>query len=67
MNKLIIYINNNRVKKEDAAERLNKSISDLEQLKPKQSTVLRNEMVRVAYQLFNSFGFNKEFEHCLAK
>ena len=62
MNKLIIDINNNRVKKEDAAERLNKSISDLDQLKPKQSTVLRNEMVQVAYQLFNSFGFNKEFE-----
>ena len=62
MNKLITDINNNKVKKEDAVERLNKSISDLDQLKQKQSTVLRNKMVQVVYQLFNSFGFNKEFE-----
>ena len=32
-NKLIIEINNNKVKKEDAVERLNKSISDLDQPK----------------------------------
>ena len=59
--KLIIDINYNKVKKEDALERLNKSISDLDQLKTKQSTVLRNKMIQVVYQLFNSFGFNKEF------
>ena len=59
--KLIIDINNNKVKKEDAVERLNKSISDLDQLKQKQNTVLRNKMTQVVYQLFNSFGFNKEF------
>ena len=45
MNKLITEINNNKVKKEDAVERLNKSISGLDQLKQKQSTVLRNKMV----------------------
>ena len=67
LNKLIIDINNNKVKKEDAAERLNKSISDLDQLKQKQSTVLRNKMVQVVYQLFNSFGFNKEFELLFTK
>ena len=33
LNKSIIDINNNKVKKEDAVERLNKSISDLDQLK----------------------------------
>ena len=59
LNKLIIDINNNKVKKEDAVERLNKSISDLDQLKQKQNTVLRNKMTQVLYQLFNSFGFNK--------
>ena len=53
LNKLIIDINNNKVKKEDPAERLNKSISDLDQLKQKQSTVLQNKMIRVVYQLFN--------------
>ena len=62
LNKLIIDINNNVVKKEDAVERLNKSISDLDQSKKKQSTALRNKIVQVADQLFNSFGFNKEFE-----
>ena len=33
LNKLIIDINNNKIKKEDAVERLNKSISDLDQVK----------------------------------
>ena len=67
LNKLIIDTNNNKVKKEDAFERLNKSISDLDQLKQKQSTVIRNKMVQVVYQLFNSFGFNKEFEPLFSK
>ena len=53
LNKLIIDIDNNRVKKEDAAERLKESISDVEQLKQKQSTILRNKMVQHFYQLFN--------------
>ena len=61
LNKLIIDINNNKVKKEDAVERLNKSISDLDQLKQNQNTVFQNKMTQVVYQLFNSFGFNKEF------
>ena len=67
LNKLIIDINNNKVKKEDAVERLNKSISDLDQLKQKQSTVLRNKMVQVVYQLFDSYSFNKEFEPLFSK
>ena len=67
LNKLIIDINNNKAQKEDAVTRLNKSISDLYQLKQKQSTVLRNKMVQVFYQLFNSFGFNKEFEPLFSK
>ena len=60
LNKLIIDINNNKVKKEDAVERLNKSISDLDQLKQKQSTAFQNKLIHFVYQLFNSFGFNKE-------
>ena len=60
LNKLIIDINNNKVIKEDAVERLNKSISDLDQLNQKQSAVFQNKMIHVVYQLFNSFGFNKE-------
>ena len=47
LNKLIIDINNNKVKKEDAIERLNKSISDLDQLKQKQSTAFQNKLIHV--------------------
>ena len=47
LNKLIIDINNNKVKKEDAVERLNKSISDLDQLKQKQSTAFQNKLIHV--------------------
>ena len=39
---------------------MNKSISDLDQLKQKQSTTFQNKMIHVVYQLFNSFDFNKE-------
>ena len=60
LNKLIIDTNNNKIEKEDAVERLNKSISDFDQLKQK-STAFENKMIQVVYQLFNSFGFNKEF------
>ena len=47
LNKLIIDINNNKVQKEDAIERLNKSISDLDQLKQKQSTAFQNKLIHV--------------------
>ena len=67
LNKLTIDINNNKVKKEDSVERLNKSISDLDEPKQKQSTVLRNKMVQVVYRLFNSFGFNEDFELLFTK
>ena len=60
LDKLIIDINNNKVIKEDPVERLNKRISDLDQLKQKQSAVFQNKMIHVVYQLFNSFGFDKE-------
>ena len=65
LNKLIININNNKVIKEDAVERLNKRISDLDQLKQKQNAVFQNKMIHVVYQLFNSFGFNKELTNLL--
>ena len=58
---MIIDINNNKFTKEDGVEKLDKSISDLDQPKQKQSTVLWNKMVQVVNQLFNSFGFSKEF------
>ena len=67
LNKLITGISNNKVKKEDATERLRKSISNLTRLKQKQSTAFQNKMIQVVYQLFNSFGFNKEFVPLFSK
>ena len=40
---------------------MRKSVSELDQPKQQQSTILQNKMGQVVYQLFNSFGFNKEF------
>ena len=62
LNKFITDINNNKIKKEDAVWRLKKGMSDLIRLRQKQSSVFQNNMIQVVYQLFNSFGFNKEFE-----
>ena len=68
LNKLIIDINNNMVKKEDAVERLNKSISELKQ---KQSTAFQNKLIHVVYQLFNSVLYNlvliKSLHHYFTK
>ena len=46
---------------------MTKSISDLDQPKQKQSTVLRNKMAEVVYQSFNSFRFNRELELSFTK
>ena len=46
---------------------MNISISDLDQLKEKQSTILQNKMVQIVYLLFNSFGFKKEFQPLLTE
>ena len=43
LNKLVIDINNNKFKKEAAVKRLNKSISDLDQLKQKQRNIYDNQ------------------------
>ena len=61
LNKLIIDISNNKTKENDATTRLEKSMFDLTQLKQEKKTVFQNKIIQVIYQLFNSFGFNKEF------
>ena len=61
LTKLIIGINKNKVKNKYTIERLNKSISDLNQLKQKQSTTFQNKLIHVVYQFFNLFAFYKEF------
>ena len=39
----------------------------MDQLKQKQSTAFKKKMIQAVYQLFNSFGFNKEFEPLFSK
>ena len=67
LNKLIIDINNNKAKKEDAVERLKKSISDLDQPKQKQSTVLWNKMVQVVYSYLIHLVLMKSLNYYLSK
>ena len=62
LNKLIIGINNNKDKREDAVGGLNKSISDLDQLKQKQIIAFQNKLIHVVYQLF----LIKSLHHSLA-
>ena len=59
MNRQITDISNNKVKKEDAVKKLEKSISDLNQLRQEESIVFQNKTIQVVYQLFNLFGLNK--------
>ena len=70
LNKLIINLNiNNNVKKENAVERLNKNISDLDQLKQNKNKVLFFEIKW--FKLFISYLIHlvliKSLHHCLAK
>ena len=59
LNRQITDVSNNKVKKEDAVKKLEKSISDLNQLRQEESIVFQNKTIQVVYQLFNSFGLNK--------
>ena len=70
LNKLIINLNiNNNVKKENAVERLNKNISDLDQLKQNKNKVLFFEIKW--FKLFIRYLIHsvliKSLHHCLAK
>ena len=49
LSRFIIDINNNKAQKEDAVERLNKSKSDLDQLKQKQNIAFQNKIIQVVY------------------
>ena len=60
LEKLINDISNNNVKKEGAIKRMKKSVSDLEQLRQKESTVFQNIMIYLLYYLFNSFGLGEK-------
>ena len=67
LNRLITGISNNKVEQGDAVETLKKSMPDLTRLRHTQNIVFQNKMIQVIYQLFNSFGFNKEFVPLFSK
>ena len=60
LNRWLNDISNNKDKKEDVIKRLKKCISDLNQLRQKQSNVFQNKMIQVVYQFFNSLVLNKK-------
>ena len=60
LNRWLNDISNNKDKKEDVIKRLKKCISDLKQLRQKQSNVFQKKMIQVVYQFFNSLGLNKK-------
>ena len=53
LEKLINDISNYKIKKERGIKRMNKSITDLEELKKKESTVFKNNMIYVLYHSLN--------------
>ena len=57
---MINEITNIKVKKEGAIKRMKKSISELVQLRQKESTVFQNKMIYGLYYLFNSFGLGEK-------
>ena len=57
LEKLINYISNSKVKKEDAFKRMNKSISDLEELRKKENSGCQNKMI---YQIYKENMMSKE-------
>ena len=67
LNKLIIDINNNKVKKEDAVERLNKSISDLDQLKQKKVLLFKIKWFKLFISFLIHLVLIKSLHHCLAR
>ena len=59
LEKLINEISNTKVKKESVTERMEKIISNFEQL-TKKSTVFQRKMIDVLYCLFNPFGLDEK-------
>ena len=54
LNKLINNIKSNKTTKESTITKITNIVSDLDQLRGKESTVFQNKMLDVVYYLFNS-------------
>ena len=61
LNELINNIkNNNKTTKKSTIKKIRNIVSDLDQLREKESTVFQNKMIDVVYYLFNSLGISSK-------
>ena len=56
LNELINNIKNNKTTKNSTIKKIKNIVSDLDQLREKESTVFQNKIIDVVYYLFNSLG-----------
>ena len=60
MNELINDIKNNKTTRKSAIKKISNIVSDLDQKRQKEKTVLQNKMIDVVYYLFNSLGISSQ-------
>ena len=60
MNELINDIKNNKTTRKSAIKKISNIVSDLDQKRQKEKTVLQNKMIDVFYYLFNSLGISSQ-------
>ena len=60
LNELINNIKNNKTTKNSTIKKIKNIVSDLDQLREKESTVFQNKMIDVVYYLFNSLRISSK-------
>ena len=60
LNELINNIKNKKTARKSIIKKIRNIVSDLDQLRQKESTVFQNKMIDVVYYLFNSIGINSK-------
>ena len=60
LNELINNIKNNKTTKKKYHKKIRNIVSDLDQLREKESTVFQNKIIDVVYYLFNSLGISSQ-------
>ena len=60
LNELINNIKNKKTARKSIIKKIRNIVSDLNQLRQKESTVFQNKMIDVVYYLFNSVGISSK-------
>ena len=60
LNELINNIKNKKTARKSIIKKIRNIVSDLDQLRQKESTVFQNKMIDVVYYLFNSIGISSK-------